>query len=660
MTRPYRGIVLWVDLTTGITTEEEIPEPVYRQVLSGLGLAAYLLYREIPARADPFGPDNILAFASGVLVGTDSLFSGRWVVAGKSPLTGTWGEANCGGTLAAAIKRCGYDAILLRGTSPQPVVLHVHDRHARLLPAGELWGADTIETDRHLRRQFPQASVACIGPAGEKRSLIAAICNDSGRLAARSGLGAVMGAKQVKALVLQGSHTIGVEQPQAMRRWTKHAYHWTKLTMPLPPGKVTRFVGTLMRVLPLAWRQDGMLYKWLLRRWGTISMNQISVEMGDAPVKNWRGTNEDFPPQRSARIDPDRITTLQTKRYHCRSCPLACGGIVEHHQVGQSHKPEYETVMAWGGLLLNDDLDSIFVINELLNRAGMDSISAGAAVAFALECAEKGLFTAEELSDLDLRWGNAAAIRAVVEQMIERRGIGALLADGSKAAAGHLRRRGQPEAAEYAVHAGGQELAMHDGRNDPGFALHAVVEPMPGRHTNGSHLYYEMFQLWRKLPQLHRPPALYRKDRKYRAVEELAREAVACSRFSQILNGAGLCLFGAFMGVHRLPVFEWLNAAAGWSFTPQEYMEIGGRIQTIKQQFNAREGIPLRHTINPRALGLPPQKRGANRARTIDMDALVHAYWRESGWNPQTGLPGDANAVDLTVDKPHSPTSNLV
>jgi aldehyde:ferredoxin oxidoreductase len=241
---------------------------------------------------------------------------------------------------------------------------------------------------------------------------------------------------------------------------------------------------------------------------------------------------------------------------------------------------------------------------------------------------------------LDLRWGDAKAITRLVKMMIAREGIGDLLADGSRAAA---RRLGLGSSA-YAVQAGGQELAMHDGRNDPGFALHAVVEPMPGRHTNGAQLYYEMFQLWKRVPGLPKARVLYAKRAKYAAsgkqADALAKAAVACSRFSQVLNGAGLCLFGAFIGVHRLPVFEWLNATTGWQEPPEGYMRAGARIQTLKQMFNARQGIPLRHAINLRAIGLPLLKHGANRGRTLDLDGMVRAYWNASGWDPETGIPG--------------------
>jgi aldehyde:ferredoxin oxidoreductase len=650
------GKVLWVNLSDASITEEIIPEEIYQRFLSGIGLAAYLLYREIPPHEDALGPENVLGFVSGLLNGTNSLFTGRWMAVAKSPLTGAWGEANCGGTFAAAIKRCGYDGIFFKGISEKPVYLEICNGQAQLKDASHLWGKDAIETDEFFHAINPNTSTACIGGAGEKQSLLAGICNDSGRLAARSGLGAVMGGKLLKAVVLQGNRKINVKDKEAMQRLSQTAHYWTTMQVTMPPGKVTRFIGTLMRILPFQWAQDGLLYKWMLRQWGTVSMNQVSVEMGDSPIQNWRGSNHEFNLAHSDTSNPDRITRFEEKKYHCRSCALACGGIVSNQVVEEGHKPEYETVLAWGGLLLNEDLDSIFAINDRLNRAGMDSISAGGTVAFAIECSEKGLLTTEDLAGLDLGWGKSKAIQVLLEKMITREGIGDLLADGSKKAAERLNARAkvtsrvvQRNAEDFAVQAGGQELAMHDGRNDPGFSLHAVVEPMPGRHTNGSQLYYEMFQLWTRVPGLPKAKKLYLKTEKYRASVEQATAAVACSRFSQVMNAAGLCLFGAFIGVNRLPVFEWLNAATGWNLLPAEYMQTGARIQALKQLFNAREGISLRHTINPRAIGAPPLRSGANHGRTLDMDRMVRNYWSESGWDPENGMPLPETLITLEI-----------
>jgi len=383
--------------------------------------------------------------------------------------------------------------------------------------------------------------------------------------------------------------------------------------------------------------QDGLLYKSLLMKWGTVSMNQASVEMGDTPVKNWAGNSTDYPLSSSRWIDPDLFRRTEIRKYHCYSCPLGCGAVCTlTGKFNRTHRPEYETVAAFGPLCLNTDTDSILYINELLNRAGMDTISAGATVAFAMECYEKGLLKKSDLDGIDLTWGNADGIIALLYRMIRREGIGDVLADGVRKAAERI----GGGAGELAMHAGGQELPMHDGRNDPGFALHYAADPAPGRHTVGSYLYYEMFQLWRKLPSLPRPAKMYSKNLKYAAGEEKAVMAAACARLMNVANSAGMCLFGLFLGVHRVPLFEWLNAATGWEKTAADYMEAGTRIQTVKQLFNIRQGIDPRSVTAPdRTLGRPPQERGANRNREIDEKTLKREYWKAFGWNPETGIP---------------------
>jgi len=634
----YMGKILMVDLSTRDIHEEIIPDHVYEHVLSGTGLAAHILYHRIPAGADPLGPDNMLGFVSGLLTGTGSLFSGRWMVAGKSPLTGGWGDANCGGSFSPAIKRCGYDGIFFRGISDTPVYLHVKNGKAELREASHLWGRDAIESEEMLISETGgRGRVAVIGPAGEKLSLISGICNDRGRIAARSGLGAVMGSKKLKAVVLDGRMRIHVHNRDEIKRLSRLCNKWVQFQPPFIPGPMAAYVGTLMRILPTQMAQDGLLYKILLKKWGTGSMNQMSVEMGDAPIKNWKGSNVDWGMEKSLSVNPDAIRQFEKVKYHCYSCPLGCGGICSTRgRYKETHKPEYESVLALGGLCMNADMDSIFYLNELLNRAGMDTISAGGTAAFAIECYEAGLLTKEDTDGLELTWGNTPAIIALIEKMVRREGIGDLLADGSKRAAQKIGK----DADRFAMHAGGQELPMHDGRNDPGFNLHYSVEATPGRHTLGAQLYYEMFQLWKKVKGLPRAPFLYHKNRKYEANEEKAIMAAACSMFMNVVNGAGVCLFGTFLGAKRIPVFDWLNAATGWNRTPESYLQTGARIQTLKQLFNLRHGIdPRSFRVNDRVLGRPPQKEGANRDRTVDVEKMMAAYWARFGWNPKTGAP---------------------
>jgi aldehyde:ferredoxin oxidoreductase len=396
-------------------------------------------------------------------------------------------------------------------------------------------------------------------------------------------------------------------------------------------------MGTLMRILPAQMAVDGKMYISMLAKWGTASMNQISIEIGDTPIQNWKGSNEDFGPDKSAALSPDVFSETVVAKYHCYACPLGCGGICKASGHGtESHKPEYETVMALGSLLLNTDAESIYDLNDRLNRAGMDTISAGGTVAFAMECYEKGILTKNDTDGIDLTWGNAAGIKAIIEKMIHRQGIGDLLADGSKIAAAKIGQNSD----RYAIQAGGQELGMHDSRYDPGFALQYCVEPTPGRHTIGSLLYYEMFRLWEKVNGLPDVGILYFKDSKYEADKDKAVMAAACSKYMNVINGAGCCLFGAFLGAQHLPVFEWLNAATGWQNTPDAYMQIGERIQTLKQLFNIKHGIkPHKVTMSDRALGRPPLTAGANKGRTIQIEKMMRDYWEELGWNTKTGKP---------------------
>lgn len=634
----YMGKILFVDLTSGTFTEETVPESVYEQYLSGAGLGAYMLYHRMPDGTDPLGPGNILGFTSGLLTGTGSLFSGRWTVVGKSPLTGGWGDANCGGQFSPAIKHCGYDGIFFTGISPKLVYLLIDKGTIQLRDATDLWGKDAVETEESLLNQHgDDVRVACIGPAGEKLSLIAGICNDRGRMAARSGLGAVMGSKRLKAVVLRGVKRIHAYDHDGVKILSRKCNRWIQLDPPKWPGFLNAYLGSFMGLIPTQMAMDGMIYKILLRLWGTGGMNQMSVGMGDSPIKNWKGSNADWGFHKSRAVDCDVFTRCETVKYHCYSCPLGCGGICSiSGKYTETHKPEYETVLALGGLLMNQDAESIFQLNEMLNRAGMDSISAGGTVAYAIECYEKGILTKKDTDGLELTWGNTDAIMALIQKMINREGIGDILADGSKAAA---RKIGKGSEA-YAIQAGGQEPAMHDGRGDPGFALHYSVEPTPGRHTIGAQLYYEMFQLWKKVKGLPKVMPLFMKNGKYAASEANVLKAAACSKYMNVINGSGLCMFGVFLGVTRTPTFDWLNATTGWNLTPNEYMDIGERIQTIKQAFNVKHSIdPRNFKIHERALGMPPLKEGANKGRTVALQEMRRDYWAHFGWDMETGKP---------------------
>ncbi len=646
------GKILWVDLTQQITRVEEIDDDLYQKYLSGMGLAARLLYDRIPAGADPLGPENILGFVSGLLTGTPSFFSGRWMAVGKSPLTGTWGDANCGGYFSLAIKKCGYDGIFFSGQSDSPVYLFVGPGGPEIRPADDLWGLDTVEAETLLRTRHGEdrmPGVACIGQAGEKISRIAGISHDHGRMAARSGLGAVMGSKKLKALVLTGARRVLPAEPERMRQLCEKPRRLTRFRMPVPTWAMS-LMGKALRNPWVSMRMDGVLYLGILKRWGTVGLNQTSIEWGDAPIKNWQGSHHDFPDEKSRQVSPGVVTAWEEQKYHCLACPVGCGGTLKANgEIPVSHKPEYETTLAFSGLLLNEDWDSVMLINDLLNRAGMDSISAGGTVAAAIEWYESGVLTSADMDGLELKWGHTEAIIALVRKMINREGIGDLLADGARQAAINL----DIKERKAVVTAGGSEMAMHDPRLDPGFGLHASVEPNPGRHTTGAFIYYDMYRLWTKLPELPKPPQFYSKKASYQPSLEMGQKSAAMSNFTNFYNALGVCMFGTFLGVDRLPLFEWANAATGWDLRPEDYMTIGHRIQTLRQMFNVKHGVePAKIRVNARALGLPPIKKGPNKAVQVDLDAMRQFYWQAIGWDPETGIPTEATLRTLEILDP--------
>lgn len=633
------GKVLWVDLGSGTFTEQEIEDEVYQRYLSGVGLAAYLLYDRIPAGADPLGPENVLGFVSGLLTGTPSLFTGRWMAVGKSPLTQTWGDANCGGYFSLSIKKCGYDGIFFTGQAQEPVYLLVGPGGPELRDAADLWGKDTVETETLLRERHGDhrlPGVACIGPAGEMRSRIAGISHDLGRMAARGGLGGVMGSKNLKALVLNGAQPVRPEKPGLMRELSHKPARLARIKLPFPAWMMT-VLGKVLRNPWLSLRMNGVLYLGILRKWGTVGLNQTSVEWGDAPIKNWAGSHLDFDEKQSNKISPAVVSRWEAEKYHCLACPLGCGGVMKPNgEIPVSHKPEYETSLAFSGMLLNGDWDSVMLINDLLNRAGMDTISVGGTLAALVEWFEKGWLTLEDTDGLALTWDNPAAIVALVRKMIAREGIGDLVADGVRLAMERL----NIADAEAAITAGGSELAMHDPRLDPGFALHASVEPTPGRHTTGAFIYYDMYALWKRLPDAPKPPLLYGKREGFAPSPESAQKSVLMSNYANFYNGLGVCMFGTFLGADKLPLFEWTNTAMGWTLTPEDYLAAGQRIQTLRQMFNLKQGVvPAEVKVSPRALGMPPMKAGPHKGLQINLPEMRRNYWEAIGWDPETGVP---------------------
>ncbi len=655
----YMGKILFVDLTNGCIKEQKINDDIYENFLSGVGLGAYVLYKNIPQKADPLGPENVLGFVSGLLTGTGSVMTGRWMAVCKSPLTGGWGDANCGGTLSPAIKRCGYDGIFFKGISNKPVYLHIDDDGPKLKDASHIWGKDAVETEEILINEHTfgnkKPSVAVIGEAAEKLSLISGICNDKGRIAARSGVGAVMGSKKLKAIVLMGTNQIKCHDISAVKAISKEYSEKVKhMNLPkIVKGNMLPLASSLMAKSNTYSSGDGMMSVYMFKKWGTIFSNTFGLQNGDNPVKNWGGSVKDYNKSYYKNINPDKIIERENKKYFCYSCVIGCGGIckiddIAFGEFSHTHKPEYETVNAFGPLLMNKDLNSIFYINELLNRATMDSISAGNTVAFAIECYENNILNKNDTDGLELTWGNTDAIIKLVKKMIAREGIGDILADGVKEAAKKIGKKSN----RFAMNAGGQEPGMHDGRFDPMMGVHFSVDPTPGRHTIGSGTYYNYMQLWQYISWAPKVKNKSLKEDDYIPSEETALKSVASSCYKQLVDGIGGCLFAMITGAQHFKIFDYLNASTGWNKTPDEFMEIGKRMQTLRQMFNIREGInPIDFKIHDRLAGKPPLTTGATKGKTVPIEEMMKLHWQVFGWDENTGIPKKGTVKKLNLDK---------
>ncbi len=644
MTYGFWGKVLWVNLSTGEVQEEALPEAVYRRFLGGYGLGISLLYERMPAGTEPLGAENILGFLPGLLTGSGAPFSGRFMAVARSPLTGGWGEANCGGRFGPALRGAGYDGLFVTGVSDRPVYLYLDGRQVEVREAATLWGLDAVQTEEAIREAVsPEVQVACIGPAGERLSLISGIVNDGGRIAARGGLGAVMGAKRLKAVAVRGKERPPLADPEAFRAaiaayrrpFRRRPSRWAAL---IP--------GFLLHLLPLARRLRARLSggpaQFVIdsfRRYGTAAGTAALVELGDTPVQNWLGIGfRDFPLPRSSRLSDEAVIRHNLRAYACHSCPVACGAIVRLPNGGQGHKPEYETLAAFGPLLLNDDLEAVMRCNELCNRAGLDTISTGVAVAFAIECSERGWLPPELAEELPLRWGDGEAIVELVRRIAHRvPGLGDWLADGVCRATKRL----GPEAQEAAMHAGGQELPLHRGLYDPGVALGYALDPAPGRHTSTQSgmaelkAYAPYFAL-----QGVRPAGRY----DYAAKGPTMAVVISILR---AYDSLGLCQFALQMG--EPPFLAWLNAATGWAVDESEFLRIGRRIQALRHAFNAREGLPPRFELPARERGEPPQEVGPVAGITLDMEAMAAGYFAALGLDPDTGRPLPETAAELEV-----------
>ena len=499
----YNGKIINVHLGDGRVEAEELPEQMYKDYLGGYGIGVRLLFDRIPQGADPLGPDNVLGLMPGLLTGTP-IFGNRFQAVCKSPSTGGWGDANCGGDFGPYLKFAGWDGILFYGQSDNPVYILIDGDTVTIEDASEYWGMGAIEVENAFKEKYgKKASVACIGPSGEQLSYLSGICNEHGRLAARSGVGAVMGSKKVKAVVVSGAprENMLAQDPdiRALTRTSREEF-----------------------IAPL---RD------FFATFGTTGITSQSAHNGDSPVRNWGGVGqvvfqnvdsitgpvvnatrmthdydeiveENGMPVAKRRNRQGEMVTKPAKSYGCWRCPMACGaesiesphgtpeaGVWEHEKgvfkyPVNTHRAEYETMASFGTMNLSNNLDMLQAANHWCNEYGLDTIGAGTVISFAIECFENGLIDLEDTGGVELTWGNDDGIMEMLHLIGKREGFGDILADGMAVAATKIdEQNGDNRAQAYRTDVGGQELPMHDGKLQPEYYTTYKLDPTPGRHT---------------------------------------------------------------------------------------------------------------------------------------------------------------------------------
>jgi aldehyde:ferredoxin oxidoreductase len=613
----YAGKIAYIDLTTG-EVKEEFPSPnVYRDFIGGTGLGVRILYELMKPKADPLGPENILGFVTGTLTATPTPGSGRFTVVTKSPLTGAWADANSGGFWGPTLKQAGFDAVFISGRSLKPVYILFSGGKAEIRDASYLWGKTTNETDDILQKEVPGARVACIGPAGETLSLIAGIVNERGRIAARSGVGAVMGSKKLKAVVVKdGNIKISIAKPQEYKS-VRHSY--------------TRKL------------KDSQFHQGLTAA-GTGGGTSYLLSIGDCPTKNWNTTGTDSMPT-ATNLDSANMNKYKLRNYGCHACPIRCGAIVEvkvgtFATRGEVHRPEYETLAAFGTLCLNDNVESIIKANEICNLYGLDTMAVGNLIAFAMECFEKGLITMVDTDGIELSWGNAEAVTALAEKIAKREGFGSLLADGILKATEHIGKGTD----RYAMHIGGHRVPYHDPRTLPCKGTTYIADSQPSCHmdSEGTGLLEQGIPLGSD-PVLQ-PPGLA----VYGDYEKKGAMYADGNAYYQLLSSAGLC--SLYTVNFAVPVAELIASVTGWDYGWEEGLKAGRRILTLRQTFNAREGV------NPKDFKLPerltgPALVGPSAGTKIDFDTLKESYFKALGWDMGSGKPNPQTLESMGLEK---------
>ena len=596
----YNGKVLIVDLTDRTYQERALdPEWVYNYI-GGVTLGARFLYELMPAKTPVFAPESVIGFISGPTNGTKALLGARVSVVSKSPVNDFWNDSSCGGSFGPFLRKSGYDGVFFKGKSETPVYVLIDDGKVLFKDAAHLWGKTTNDVEDLIREEHGNdLSIMQIGTAGEHLSYMAAIINEKHRAAGRGGSGAVMGSKNLKALVCKGNAKIEVYDDAALVACNKECIaHGSKGGMGEAP--VTQFKNT-----------------------GTSEEYASCVMLADAPIKNWSGVPDDMTEEEMENLTGMIMDPLfKVGKAGCNSCYIKCSAVYElnkgKYNLKHAARPEYESLGSFGSMLLNGDPATAVILNHLCNEYGYDTISFGCTIAWIMDCYNNGIFSLEEMDGIDLKWGDSDAILAIAEEICEYKGIGVALNLASQGAAEKL---GKGE--ECLVTASGIELPMHGSRFNPSLARTFQYDPTPGRHIKGG----------RGVPFGSSPPEV-----KYNFENTGEKDAAGLLEW-EFINCSGVCGFGNFLLAPMIAI-KMVGAITGNYYTEEQLTQFAYRSFTLRHAFNLREGYRRKDfKISGRAVGKPPLKSGPLEDITVDNEKLGDNFFGYLGWDIETALP---------------------
>ena len=609
----FMGKILRVDLSNGNIAVEEIPKKWMRQFLGGAGLASKYLFEEVPADTDPLGPENKLIFMSGPLTGTSSASASRYSVVAKSPLTGIWGHGNSGGSFGPAIKRAGYDGFIIEGKANKPVYLSIIEGEAHLESAEEIWGQTVPQTENFLAEALGRkVTIACIGPGGENLVKYAAIMNNKDRAVGRTGMGAVMGSKNLKAIVCAGKHRFEIAEPEQFRRTAK------------------RQIDLL----------DESMLKVGFEAFGTNMVADMVNARGGYPTLNWqKGVFDDIEAVNGMALNE----TVLERGVSCFACPIACGRgtkIKTGKWAGRSGEgPEYETTNMLGASCGVSDINAITMANYLCNELGLDTISTGSTIAFALECFDKGIITKEMTNGLEFKFGDSDLVIDLVKKIACRDGIGDLLAEGSRIVAQKLGKGSD----HFAMNVKGMELPAYDPRAAKICGLAYVTANRGGDHITA----------FVEGPTFVDSPFLVVDDSKIKdpfvADPEETKIVMDLENALTAFDAIGAC---KFMGL-LLPASDYvelINYALGWDMDVDEFRQAGERIYNLIRLYNQKAGMDRSHDTLPPRLMKDPMPDGPAEGMVIDeqtLERMKDAYYGFRNWDVSTGNPTPSKLEEL-------------